>query len=49
MASDEQNRTTSKRKLRERGADTGQVRERLAFGMAIAALWALGIWFVLTH
>jgi len=40
---------TRKRKVRERKADSGQVRERLAFAMAMVMLWSLGIWFVLTH
>lgn len=49
MASDEHNNTAPKRKIRERRADSGQVRERMAFGMAMVVLWALGLWFVLTH
>lgn len=49
MAYDEQNNLAPKRKIRERRADIGQVRERLAFSMAMVALWALGLWFVLTH
>lgn len=43
MASDEQNNPVPKRKIRERRAEIGQVRERLAFGMAMVALWALGL------
>jgi len=49
MASDEQNKPAPKRRLRERRADGGQMRERFAFGLAMATLWTLGIWFILTH
>jgi len=49
MAIDEQNNPAPQRKVRERRADSGQVRERMAFGMAVVALWVLGLWFVLTH
>lgn len=49
MESDEQNNTASKRKVRERWAESGQTRERLAFTSALVLLWSLGLWFVLTH
>jgi len=49
MAFDEQNNSASKRKIRKLRADGGQVRERMAFGLAMLTLWGLGLWFVLTH
>lgn len=49
MAFNEQNNSAPKRKIRKLRADGGQVRERIAFGMAIVVLWALGLWFVMMH
>tara|TARA_R100000655_G_scaffold108428_2_gene160356 strand:- start:449 stop:598 length:150 start_codon:yes stop_codon:yes gene_type:complete len=49
MASSEHNNPSRKRNERERKADSGQASERLAFAMALALLWLLGLWFVLTH
>lgn len=40
---------TEKRKVRQRRADSGRVRERLAFILALLALWSFGFWFMLTH
>ena len=47
MASDDQENFRPKRGMRERWIGSGPARERLAFGAALAALWALGLWFVL--
>jgi len=48
VAPEEQNKMSQKRKVRERKADSGQVRERLAFSMAMVMLWSLGLWLFLT-